>query len=372
MGKKLLTMLANSVAIELARIQRGLLGAEMGISAIPIGREIESLVIGSSPAVQRLRAMIARVAASDVSVLLAGPSGSGKELVAQAIHAASERRGNPFVAINTGAIPAELIESELFGHEKGSFTGAHSRRTGHFENAHKGTLFLDEIGDMRFDMQVKLLRVLEERVVTRVGSSQGISVDVRIISATHQDMEGAIATGRFRHDLFFRLGVVVVHVPSLAERAEDIPLLIRHFQKGKPAGAIAHFDECALQRLMAHGWPGNVRELRNVVERAGVLYGGEVLGGDDVDLLLTNAAPPLESKRERMAAPPVSFAPATPAPSKGQPIDLRLEIEAIELERINMALELADGIVSEAARLLTLKRTTLIEKMRKYGVQVAA
>lgn len=335
-------------------------------------REIASLVIGTSSAVQRLRAMIARVAASDVSVLLAGPSGSGKELVAQAIHAASNRSANPFVAINTGAIPAELIESELFGHEKGSFTGAHSRRTGHFENAHKGTLFLDEIGDMRFDMQVKLLRVLEERVVTRVGSSSGTPVDVRIISATHRDMDHAIADGRFRQDLFFRLGVVLVHVPALAERAEDIPLLVRHFQKGKPSGVIAHFDERALERLMAHDWPGNVRELRNVVERAGVLYSGEILGADDVDLLLTNAAPPLESRRERAAVAPVSFVPAAPTPCKDRPIDLRQEIEAIELERINMALELADGIVSEAARLLTLKRTTLIEKMRKYGVQAVA
>ena len=316
--------------------------------------------------------MIARVAASDVSVLLAGPSGSGKELVAQAIHAASARSGNPFVAINTGAIPAELIESELFGHEKGSFTGAHNRRTGHFEHAHKGTLFLDEIGDMRFDMQVKLLRVLEERLVTRVGSSVGTPVDVRIISATHRDMDHAIADGRFRQDLFFRLGVVLVHVPALAERAEDIPLLIRHFQKGKPAGAIAHFDESALKKLMAHDWPGNVRELRNVVERAGVLYGGEILDAEDVDLLLTNAMPPLESRRDRAVPAPVSFVPASPAPSKEQPIDLRQEIEAIELERINMALELADGIVSDAARLLTLKRTTLIEKMRKYGVQAVA
>ncbi len=344
----------------------------MAVSSTDIERDVASLVIGTSPAVQRLRAMIARVAASDVSVLLAGPSGSGKELVAQAIHAASHRSPNPFVAINTGAIPAELIESELFGHEKGSFTGAHSRRTGHFENAHKGTLFLDEIGDMRFDMQVKLLRVLEERVVTRVGSSVGTPVDVRIISATHRDMDSAMAEGRFRQDLFFRLGVVLLHVPSLAERCEDIPLLIRHFQKGKPSGAIAHFDENALQRLMAHAWPGNVRELRNVVERAGVLYEGEILGAEDVDLLLTNALPPLESRRERMAAAPVSFVPVSPAPSRDQPIDLRQEIEAIEVERINMALELADGIVSDAARLLTLKRTTLIEKMRKYGVQVVA
>ncbi|MEW6575656.1 MAG: sigma 54-interacting transcriptional regulator, partial [Pseudomonadota bacterium] len=208
--------------------------------------------------------------------------------------------------------------------------------------------------------------------VTRVGSSTGTAVDVRIISATHCDMDAAIADGRFRQDLFFRLGVVLVHVPALAERREDIPLLIRHFQKGKPSGAIAHFDQTALEKLMVHGWPGNVRELRNVVERAGVLYGGEMLNGDDVDLLLANAAPPLDTQRERSTLPPMSFVPAGISPSKDQPIDLRQEIEAIELERITMALELADGIVSEAARLLTLKRTTLIEKMRKYGVQAVA
>ncbi len=334
------------------------------------------MVIGTSAAVQRLRSIIARVAASDVSVLLCGPSGSGKELVAQAIHASSERNANPFIAINTGAIPAELIESELFGHEKGSFTGAYSRRAGYFENAHKGTLFLDEIGDMRFDMQVKLLRVLEERVVTRVGASNGIAVDVRIISATHQDMTGAIADGRFRHDLFFRLGVVLVHVPSLAERAEDIPLLVRHFQKGKPLGVIAAFDEDAMARLMAHDWPGNVRELRNVVERAGVLYGGEILTAADVDLLVANAMPAFQDRPEKpipnkIVSTPVSFVPAALAPQKDCPIDLRQQIESIELDRITMALELADGIVSEAARLLTLKRTTLIEKMRKYGVQAA-
>lgn len=341
----------------------------MAVSTADIERDIVSLVIGASPVVLRLRAMIARVAAWMACATSSFPDPEGPARSTDTSDAASYRNANSFVAINTGAIPAELIESELFGHEKGSFTGAHSRRTGHFENAHKGTLFLDEIGDMRFDMQVKLLRVLEERVVTRVGSSSGTPVDVRIISATHQDMDSAMADGRFRQDLFFRLGVVLVHVPSLAERCEDIPYLIRHFQKGKPSGAIAHFDESALERLMAHGWPGNVRELRNVVERAGVLYGGEILDAVDVDLLLTNALPPLESRRERCAAAPVSFVPVSPAPSKERPIDLRQEIEMIELERINMALELADGIVSEAARLLTLKRTTLIEKMRKYGVQ---
>lgn len=335
-------------------------------------QDIAELVIGNSIAVRRLRAMIAKVAVSDVSVLLAGPSGSGKELVAHAIHAASERHDGAFVAVNSGAIPADLIESELFGHEKGSFTGAHARRTGHFENAHRGTLFLDEIGDMRFDMQVKLLRVLEERVVTRVGSSAAIPVDVRIVSATHRDMDRAIADGSFRQDLYFRLGVVVIHVPSLAERAEDIALLIRHFQKGKRSGTIAHFDEAALARLMQHDWPGNVRELRNVVERAGVLYGGEILGAQDVDLLLANASPSLEIVDVRAAVQPLSLLPVSFAPSKDRPIDLRQEIEAIECDRITMALELADGIVTDAARLLTLKRTTLIEKMRKYGVQAAA
>jgi len=239
-------------------------------------------------------------------------------------------------------------------------------------SARVATLRTAQANNVAWDANIRLGQSLTAQADTRVGSSTGTAVDVRIISATHCDMDAAIADGRFRQDLFFRLGVVLVHVPALAERREDIPLLIRHFQKGKPSGAIAHFDQTALEKLMVHGWPGNVRELRNVVERAGVLYGGEMLNGDDVDLLLANAAPPLDTQRERSALPPMSFVPAGNAPSKDQPIDLRQEIEAIELERITMALELADGIVSEAARLLTLKRTTLIEKMRKYGVQAVA
>ncbi len=306
--------------------------------------------------------MIARIANSDVSVMLSGPSGSGKELVAQAIHVASPRCHRNFVPVNCGAIPNELIESELFGHEKGSFTGAHARRIGHFETADKGTLFLDEIGDMRFDMQVKLLRVLEERKVTRVGASTATAVDLRVISATHQDIDLAMANGRFREDLFFRLGVVIVRVPDLASRVDDIAALIAHFQKGKRAGSIARFDESGLARLMAHGWPGNVRELRNFVERAGVLMGGETLGAAQVEELLSNAVP-----RETLA----TTTPSKQNPMR-QPIDLKQEIESIELERIHTALDLADGIISEAARLLTLKRTTLIEKMRKYGLQAAA
>ncbi len=348
----MLTKSVNPLPIEINR----------GTLAVTDKINLETLIIGHSEATQRLRAMIARVASSDVSVLLAGPSGSGKELVAQAIHQASQRAAQPFVAVNCGAIPNELIESELFGHEKGSFTGAHARRTGHFENADKGTILLDEIGDMRFDMQVKLLRVLEERKVTRVGASSATPVDLRIISATHQDIDQAMANGQFREDLFFRLGVVIVRVPDLASRAEDIPALIRHFQRGKPAGVIASFDASGIARLQMHGWPGNVRELRNFIERAGVLMGGETLDADAVEQLLNNAMP------KSVLAKPTPQA----SPERGQPIDLKQEIESIELMRIHNALELADGIISEAARLLTLKRTTLIEKMRKYGLQSAA
>ncbi|WP_338427113.1 sigma-54 interaction domain-containing protein [Sphingopyxis kveilinensis] len=346
---------------------------------------LEALIIGSSPAACRLREMIRRVARSNASVMLCGPSGSGKELVARAIHDEGARAGKAFSAINCGAIPGELIESELFGHEKGSFTGAHARRVGHFEASEGGTIFLDEIGDMRFDMQVKLLRVLEDRTIVRVGSSDVKAVDVRVISATHQDLGAAIAEGKFREDLFFRLGVVVLQVPSLARRTEDIPALIRHFQRKMPADAKCRFDADAMAALMQHEWPGNVRELRNFVERASVLHGGETLDAYDVAMLLNPiaahaprpAAP--DSAAERADAddqPVMAFAaPAAPVaktPAPGRPIDLKREIETIELEQIHVALDLADGIISEAARLLTLKRTTLIEKMRKYGVHQQA
>ena len=340
---------------------------------------LDALIIGNSPAAERLREMIRRVARSNASVMLCGPSGSGKELVARAIHDEGVRFAKPFAAINCGAIPENLIESELFGHEKGSFTGATARRIGHFEASEGGTIFLDEIGDMRFDMQVKLLRVLEDRTIVRVGSSDVRGVDVRVISATHQDLDAAIADGKFREDLFFRLGVVVLQVPSLASRVEDIPALIRHFQRKMPADAKCRYDEEAMMLLMQHRWPGNIRELRNFVERASVLHGGETLGADNVALLLNPTAVPalrpavpsspaaVQADAEHAAAQPH---PKMPAP--GRPIDLKREIETIELEQIHNALDLADGIISEAARLLTLKRTTLIEKMRKYGVQQQA
>jgi sigma-54 dependent transcriptional regulator, flagellar regulatory protein len=326
-------------------------------------QQIDKLLIGSSAMMIALRDLVRRVACSDASVMICGPSGSGKEVVARAIHSASPRAAQPYIALNTGAIPAELIESELFGHEKGAFTGAQSRRTGHFENAHKGTLFLDEIGDMRFDMQVKLLRVLEDGMVSRIGGNSSTPVDVRIVSATHQNVDRAIEEGRFRANLFFRLGVVMLHVPSLAECVEDIAELIAHFQKGKSAAVTCRFDRTAIDRLMAHDWPGNVRELRNVVERANVLFCSETVDAFAVDQLLGKRAPMPIQPRPNSVVSIVSREPLD------QPIDLKAQIETIELERIRFALEKAEGVISEAARLLTLKRTTLIEKMRKYGVE---
>lgn len=336
-------------------------------------------IIGDHPSTMALRSMVARVARSTASVMISGPSGAGKEVAARAIHDASDRADKPFVAINCGSIPAELIESELFGHERGSFTGAHSRRIGRFEEAHGGTLFLDEIGDMRFDMQVKLLRVLEDRLITRVGGTGTIPVDVRIICATHQDLERSIEEGRFREDLFFRLSVVPIDIPGLAERASDIPQLIRHFQGRSPLGSRAGFSQSAVAMLQGHDWPGNIRELRNVIERAGVFYAGQEVGAVEIADLLNagrrRSAPALPqfdfetTERETTpAALPATFSPDRLRGNDGQPINLKDFIEAVELEQIRHALESADGVISEAARLLTLKRTTLIEKIRKYGV----
>jgi sigma-54 specific flagellar transcriptional regulator A len=316
---------------------------------------IEDMLIGTSAPMTALRDMVRRVARSSASVMICGASGTCKEGVARAIHAASARSEKPYVALNCGAIPAERIESELFGHERGAFAGARTRRIGHFENADTGTLFLDEIGDMRADMQVKLLRILEDGLVSRLGGSRALPVDVRIISATHHNIDHAVTEGRFREDLFFRLGVVLLQLPELAARAEDIPPLIAHFQKGTSAATACHFDRSAIARLMTYSWPGNVRELHHVVERADVLFPGHSIDAVGVDQLLGRAAPAVAPRPEWLPL--------------DAPIDLKAQLERLELERIEIALSHAGGIISEAARLLTLKRTTLIEKMRKYGVE---
>ncbi|MGA9582360.1 MAG: sigma-54 dependent transcriptional regulator [Allosphingosinicella sp.] len=347
-----------------------------------IGARIDEILIGRSQAMVEVRRLVAQVAGSDASVLITGPSGSGKEVVARALHLASRRASNAHVAVNCGAIPRELLESELFGHEKGAFTGAVTQHKGHFEEADGGTLFLDEIGDMPADMQVKLLRVLEERAVQRVGGRGRIGVDVRIVSATHRDIDAAIDDGRFREDLFYRLGVFPIELPSLAERAEDIPLLVEHFLSRTDPGHRASFSAEALDRMMGHAWPGNVRELRNVVDRANILFAGRTLRAADVELILFRRG--RVSATERAALWQATEAPAAPVPapasaaevpapalSRGGPVDLRALLAETEQRYIEDALKLADGVIADAARLLLLQRTTLIEKMRKYDLKAA-
>ena len=364
------------------------------------GAALESLIIGEAPSITALRHLVRQVAPSDASVLLVGPSGSGKEVVARAIHAASRRASKPFVAINCGAIPRDLLESELFGHEKGSFTGAFAQHKGRFEEAHGGTLFLDEIGDMPADMQVKLLRVLEERVVQRIGGKGQIAVDVRILAATHRDIDAAIDAGAFREDLFYRLAVFPIDIPSLAERAEDVPLLVEHFmsQAGKGRRPVL-FSQAAFDRMAEHGWPGNVRELRNFVERASILHAGRAIGRDEAGaLLLRRGRVGVVERRalwdatEIASEPPAPAAVPTPEPAaetadevvvpiradapaiamtEAQPVALRDMLAEIERRYIEEALTQSDGVIADAARLLTLQRTTLIEKMRKYEMRAA-
>ncbi|WP_404541361.1 sigma-54 dependent transcriptional regulator [Dyella agri] len=338
--------------------------------------------VGNSAPMLRVNALIRQVAPFDSTVLVLGESGTGKEMVARAVHEHSGRRDKPFVAINCGAIPAELLESELFGHEKGAFTGAISARKGRFELAEGGTLFLDEIGDMSLPMQVKLLRVLQERVYERVGGTRTQRCDVRIIAATHRNLEQSIAEGRFREDLFYRLSVFPLELPALRERLEDLPLLIEEFNQrlARRGLGVARFSAGAMQTLRDHAWPGNVRELANLVERMAILCPhGEVRAselpskyrhahaGDEVhgaallammeDGLVPSAA---------IGVQPVDEAQRL-LPEDG--IDLKDHLADIEVGLIRQALDVTGGVVAHAARLLRMQRTTLVEKLRKYGLQ---
>lgn len=246
-------------------------------------------MVGKSPALEEIRGVIAKVAPTDARVMITGANGTGKEVVARHIHAQSGRKGGPFVEVNCAAIPAELIESELFGHEKGAFTSAVKQRKGRFEQAQGGTLFLDEIGDMALPAQAKMLRALQEKVIQRVGGDKNISVDVRVLAATNKDLSQEIAEGRFREDLFHRINVIPIHLPSLAERSEDVPLLVEHFLGGVAADlgvAPPRFEPAALKALSKAPWRGNIRELRNVVERLVILC-GEVVTAADVQRHVT-------------------------------------------------------------------------------------
>ena len=323
---------------------------------------------GNSLGIRKVKRLIEKVANTEASVLILGESGTGKELVARAIHRMSDRGDQPFVPVNCGAIPKDLLESELFGHEKGAFTGAITTRTGRFEMARGGTLFLDEIGDMDINMQVKLLRVLQEKVFERVGSSRSQKADVRIIAATHRNLEQAIADGKFREDLFYRLNVFPIEVPPLRERREDIPALahsmIRRLAKEQGSYTL---DAETLDTLMNHSWPGNVRELANLIERLRILYPGETVRL--VDLPATYARNHRAAVEHHESIPLTAGQITLPSTQLATgDFDLKEHLQNVELEYIREALTQSNGVVAAAAKLLNLRRTTLVEKMRKYRI----
>ncbi|WP_280638587.1 sigma-54 dependent transcriptional regulator [Shewanella carassii] len=341
-------------------------------------------LVGRSDGIANVRHLINQVAGSDASVLVLGPSGTGKEVVARNIHYLSERRDGPFIPVNCGAIPPELLESELFGHEKGSFTGAISSRKGRFELAEGGTLFLDEIGDMPLQMQVKLLRVLQERVFERVGGNKAINADVRVVAATHRDLETMIENGEFREDLYYRLNVFPIEMPPLCERRDDIPLLLqelvsRVFNEGK--GRV-RFTQRAIDSLKEHAWSGNVRELSNLVERLTILYPGGLVDVNDLPVKYRHIDVPEYSvevseeqlERDALASifndeEPVDL-PETRFPSELPPegVNLKDLLAELEIDMIRQALDQQDNVVARAAEMLGIRRTTLVEKMRKYGM----
>mgnify|MGYP001602892134 CR=1 FL=1 len=305
-------------------------------------------IIGESGRMQEVLSLLMRVAPSDATVLIRGESGTGKELIARAIHHASARAGGPLVSVSCAALPENLLESELFGHEKGAFTGAQALRRGRFELAHGGSLFLDEIGDVPLHLQVKLLRALQEREIERVGSSRPIPVDVRLLAATHRDLESLVRRGEFRDDLYYRVNVVTVVVPPLRERREDIPLLLDHFlakfaqANGKTVRGLTREARDALLR---YDYPGNVRELENLIERAVVLTRDEVIGAGDLPLSLT----------ECRKAP-------------GDGASLTAAVEGLERRLIRDALGRADGVQTRAAELLGVSERVLRYKLKKYGL----
>ena len=322
-------------------------------------------LIGTSPAIARIRDEILKVADATASVLITGPSGSGKDVVAQLLHQRSRRAHRPFVALNCAAVPADLLESEMFGHEQGAFTGATRARAGRFEAANGGTLFLDEIGDMPLAMQAKLLRALETRMVERVGGMLPITLDVRVIAATSVDLASAIAQNRFRCDLLYRLDVIHFAMPALADHAEDVPLLVQHFLATQDHPV--RFTAAAIDRLSGWPWPGNVRQLRNFVERACVHHGGEVIGSEALDGLLRGQQPLPADNPPALAASPDNEALLGP-----DGVDLKQLLADLERAYICAALEQSGGTVAHTARLLGLQRTTLIEKMRRLSIEARA
>ncbi len=350
--ESVLLALASAMELRQARREARTLRADLGLSGE---------MIGDSPAMMQVRAMIERVAPTDARVLITGESGTGKELVAAAIHVTSARRDRPFVRVNCAAIPRDLVESEMFGHERGAFTGATDRRLGRFELAHRGTLLLDEVGDLGAEAQAKLLRAIEAREIERVGGGKPIRIDVRIVSATNKDLARAVTDGSFRDDLLFRLNVIPIAIPPLRERPGDIPALVRHFsalhrmRTGRP---LPTWSDDAIAAFTRYAWPGNVRELANIVERLAILHAGREVTVTDVAAVL----PLARSDRGR---------PATPLPDPVVP-DRSLNEAVDDYERllISRVLSMTSGNVSEAARRLLTDRPNLYRRMRRLGIPV--
>lgn len=317
----------------------------------------EAQLVGRSPGINRVRERIQRVAPTEARVLITGESGTGKELVASAIHALSPRKGQAFVRVNSAAIPKDLVESEMFGHEKGAFTGATERRRGRFELAHLGTLFLDEVGDLGAGAQAKLLRAIETGVVERVGGGKAIQVNVRVVAATNHDLRGQVEEGSFRQDLLFRLEVVPIHLPPLRERMEDIPLLVAHaFQllRKRQGLPVPHITPRGMEALTRYPWPGNVRELMNILERLAILSPGGPVEADEITRLLPTAALGKD---------------ATPTYQEGDPRPLRERLDAYEKTLIQGAMNASKGNVAEVGRRLQTDRANLYRRMKRLGIR---
>jgi two-component system nitrogen regulation response regulator NtrX len=350
-------LLALASALELRQARRAARALREDLGLV-------SEMIGDSPAMQRVRELIARVAPTDARVLVTGESGTGKELVASGIHLGSARRDKSYVRVNCAAIPRDLVESEMFGHEKGAFTGATERRIGRFELAHAGTLFLDEVGDLGAEAQAKLLRAIEAREIERVGGGKPIRVDVRVVAATNKDLARAVADGSFREDLFFRLNVIPIGLPPLRERPDDVPALVRHFsalyrtRTGRPA---PQWTDEAISLLVSHRWPGNVRELANIVERLAILHSGQPVAGPHVREVLP------VSREGAGSGTPSGGAPRLPD-TLGLDQPLSDTLDDYERLLITRALSAAGGNVTDAARRLQTDRPNLYRRMKRLGI----
>ena len=353
-------------------------------------KRLDQRLVGVSDAIQDVRSLVTKVAPTDATVLLQGESGTGKEVIARLVHDCSERADGPFIPVNCGAIPAELLESELFGHEKGAFTGAVAARKGRFELAEGGTLFLDEIGDMPYDMQVKLLRVLQERTFERVGGGKAIKSNVRVIAATHQHLEQHVEDGKFRMDLYYRLNVFPLDVPSLRDRTADIAGLAQRFidSFAEQGSGFIRLEADAMAHLRLYPWPGNVRELGNLIERLIILHTDRAVFAADLPAKYQSAEVAVAARPENIEplgdqlpteepedltalfaeAPTSPVAPPTPS-FIDEPIDLKQHMADTARSLIIAALEQTDWVNAHAAKLLTLQRTTLVEKMRKYDIK---